>query len=205
MTLANRITIFRILMIPTFIMMAIYYGRSVVKGDPNPWFHYLTILVFLLASVSDGIDGYIARKYNQRSRLGEVLDPIADKGLLIAAILTLSFSNWQYEFPIWFPVLVITRDAVILIGTLILHFLIGHVEVRPSWIGKTATAMQMLAISLVLLQANLFSHHFALWDFTVEFLDIPVAIAGLFTLLSGIGYVMVGIRQLQVSGHTNAR
>ena len=70
----------------------------------------------------------MARRYNQRSQLGVVLDPIADKGLLLAAIITLSFSNWTYEFPIWFPVLVITRDAVILIGTALLHYLVGKVH-----------------------------------------------------------------------------
>ena len=206
MTLANKITITRILMIPMFIMMAIYYGRGISKGHPQPWQHAATVLLFLVAAASDGIDGYIARRFNQKSPLGVILDPIADKGLLLAAIITLSFSNWTYEFPLWFPVLVITRDAVIVVGTLVLHFLIGKVQVKPSWLGKSATAFQMIAISCVLLQLNGLLH-FSMGlpgrQIEIDFLEIPIALAGFFTLASGIGYVMSGIQQLQGSDHGN--
>jgi CDP-diacylglycerol--glycerol-3-phosphate 3-phosphatidyltransferase len=191
MTTANKITIARILMIPVFVMMAIYYGQGRARGEPQEWQRWATVAVFLIAAASDGIDGYIARRYNQKSQLGVVLDPLADKGLLLAAIITLSFSNWTYEFPIWFPVLVITRDAVILTGTLVLHFLVGKVQVKPSWMGKAATAFQMLAIAWVLLQ--------------IKYHLVPVTLAGIFTLVSGIGYVMDGIRQLQAGGHANAK
>jgi CDP-diacylglycerol--glycerol-3-phosphate 3-phosphatidyltransferase len=205
MTTANKITVTRILLIPVFVMMAIYYGHGVKAGHPQSWQRITAILVFLVASASDGIDGYVARHFNQRSRLGVVLDPIADKGLLLAAIITLSFSNWSYEFPVWFPVLVITRDIVILAGTALLHYLIGEVHVKPSWIGKTATALQMVAISMVLLQLNFFHRtlNFAGQSIELNFLDIPVTLAGIFTLVSGFGYVMIGIRQLQAGGHAN--
>ncbi|MEI8342238.1 MAG: CDP-diacylglycerol--glycerol-3-phosphate 3-phosphatidyltransferase [Verrucomicrobiota bacterium] len=204
MTTANKITITRILMIPMFVMMAIYYGHGVSNGHPREWQHIATVLLFLLAAASDGIDGYIARRFNQKTQLGVILDPIADKGLLLAAIITLSFSNWTYEFPLWFPVLVITRDAVIVIGTALLHFHLGKVQVKPSWIGKTATAFQMIAISCVLLQfKNTLYFPVALFGQQIEinFLDIPIALAGFFTLISGIGYVMSGIQQLQGSDH----
>jgi CDP-diacylglycerol--glycerol-3-phosphate 3-phosphatidyltransferase len=204
MTTANKITVTRIVLIPVFVMMAIYYGRGIQAGHPHEWQRVLAIFLFLVAAVSDGLDGYVARRYNQRSRLGVVLDPIADKGLLLAAIITLSFSNWTYEFPLWFPVLVITRDAVILTGTALLHYLMGQVQVKPSWLGKTATALQMVAISLVLvIPGDLFRHtlQFAGQDVEVRFLDIPVTLAGIFTLISGIGYVMRGIRQFQAGGH----
>jgi len=205
MTTANKITVTRILLIPVFVMMTIYYGRGVKHGHPQSWQRVAAILVFLVAAASDGIDGYVARHFNQRSRLGVVLDPIADKGLLLAAIITLSFSNWTYEFPVWFPVLVITRDIVILSGTALLHYLVGEVHVKPSWLGKTATALQMVAISMVLLQLNFFHRTLDFAGQTIElnFLDIPVTLAGIFTLVSGFGYVMVGIRQLQAGGHAN--
>ena len=207
MTTANKITIARILMIPLFVMMAVYYGKSVQHGHPHYWEQYLAIFIFLVASASDGIDGYIARHYNQKSRLGVILDPIADKGLLLAAIITLSFSNWTYEFPIWFAVLVITRDVVILTGALILHYLTGNVVVKPTWTGKTATAMQMLAIACILLQLHLFETTVILFGdyIKIDFLDIPVALAGLFTFVSGIGYLMNGIKQLQAGGHGDAK
>ncbi len=205
MTTANKLTVTRISMIPFFVMMAIYYGKGLKAGHPHDWQRALAIFLFLVASASDGLDGYVARRYNQRTRLGVVLDPIADKGLLLAAIITLSFSNWTYEFPVWFPVLVITRDAVILIGAALLHYLIGDVQIRPSWLGKTATAMQMIAISMVLLQLNFFqrTYEIAGQSFDFNFLDIPVTLAGIFTLLSGIGYVMMGIRQFQAGGHAS--
>ena len=206
MTTANKITVTRILLIPVFVMMAIYYGRGRQAGHPQDWQRIVAVFVFLVAAASDGIDGYVARHYNQRSRLGVVLDPIADKGLLLSAIITLSFSNWTYEFPLWFPVLVITRDAVILIGTALLHYLIGEVQVKPSWMGKTATALQMVAISLVLiLPGDLYHRTVQLFGqpLDLNFLDIPVTLAGIFTLVSGIGYVMRGIRQFQAGGHAN--
>src|SRR6266481_4080167 len=158
MTTANKITVVRILMIPVFVTLAIYYGDSVQRGAPVEWQRFAAIFVFLLAAVSDGLDGYVARRYNQRSALGVILDPIADKGLLLSGIITLSISNWSESdpeygrFPLWFPVLVITRDVVILVGSVVLHVLNGKVEVRPSWTGKTATVLQMAAIAWVMLQ-----------------------------------------------------
>lgn len=203
MTTANKITITRIMMIPVFVMMALYYGRSVQHGSPQEWQRWTAIAIFVLAAASDGIDGYIARRYNQKSRLGEVLDPLADKGLLLSGIITLSFSNWGYEFPVWFPVLIVARDVVILAGTLTLHFLNGSVRVRPSWTGKTATALQMVAIALCMLQWNWFQKTLAIGRWKLDFgsLDLAVWLAGFFTLVSGFGYVMSGITQLHDKGH----
>ena len=200
MTTANKITVARILMIPAFVTMAIYYGQSVQRHEPLEWQRFTAIAIFLVAAVSDGLDGYIARHYKQRSSLGAILDPIADKGLLLSGIITLSISNWsevdpEYgRFPAWFPVLVITRDAVILVGALILHLLIGDkMRIKPSWTGKVATVCQMCAIAWVMLQ--------------LHFLPLisVVAVAGVFTLVSGIIYVMAGVRQLQAEGHAHAR
>src|SRR6202048_3890023 len=137
MTTANKITVARILMIPAFVTMAIYYGQSIQRGAPLEWQRYTAIIIFLLAAISDGLDGYVARHYNQRSSLGVILDPIADKGLLLSGLITLRITNWRErdpdygKFPAWFPVLVITRDAVILVGAVVLHLLNGKVE------GKT--------------------------------------------------------------------
>jgi len=110
----------------------------------------------------------------------------------------LSISNWsdidpEYgRFPAWFPVLVITRDAVILVGAGVLHLLNGKVQVRPSWTGKVATVLQMAAIAWVMLQL-----HF------LPLLYVVIA-AGVFTFISGIIYVMDGVRQLQAEGHAHA-
>ena len=200
MTTANKITVARILMIPAFVTMAIYYGESIQRHEPQEWMRFTAIIIFLVAALSDGLDGYIARRYKQRSSLGVILDPLADKGLLLSAIITLSISNWsesdpEYgKFPAWFPVLVITRDAVILVGAIILHFFIGNkMKVKPSWTGKVATVCQMCAIAWVMLQLRFLPLLFV------------VIVAGIFTLVSGIIYVMQGVRQLQAEGHAHAR
>ena len=199
MTTANKITLIRIAMIPVFVALAIYYGESVRRGDPLEWQRFAAIIIFLLAAVSDGLDGYVARHYNQRSQLGVILDPIADKGLLLSGIITLSITNWSLsdpdygKFPVWFPVLVITRDAVILVGAAILHYFIGNkMRVKPSWTGKVATVCQMCAIAWVMLQLRFLP----LW--------FVVMVAGIFTLISGVIYVVGGVRQLQAEGHAHA-
>jgi len=189
----------RILMIPVFVTLAIYYGQSIQRGEPLEWQRLAAIVIFLLAAVSDGLDGYVARRYNQRSSLGVILDPIADKGLLLSGIITLSISNWseidpEYgRFPAWFPVLVITRDAVILVGAVVLHLLNGKVLVKPNWTGKVATVCQMCAIGWVMLQLRFLPLFFV------------VIVAGIFTLISGVVYVMDGVRQLQAEGHAHPR
>ena len=199
MTTANKITVVRILMIPVFVTLAIYYGQSIQRGDPLEWQRFAAIVVFLVAAVSDGLDGYVARRYNQRSALGVILDPIADKGLLLNGVITLSISNWSDvdpgygKFPIWFPVLVITRDAVIVVGAVVLHLLNGKVRLRPSWTGKIATVLQMCAIAWVMLQ--------------FRFIPLPYVViaAGVFTFISGVIYVLDGIHQLQAQGHAHAK
>ncbi len=196
MTTANKITVVRILMIPAFVTMAIYYGASIKRGQPLEWQRFAAIAIFVVAALSDGLDGYVARQYNQRSALGVVLDPVADKGLLLSGIITLSLTSWSEgtetgRFPVWFPVLVISRDAILLVGTLILYLLNGRVQVRPHWTGKVATVLQMFAIGWVMVQ--------------VPFIPLfyVVLAAGIFTLLSGIVYVTDGVRQLQAAGHAH--
>lgn len=181
MTLANQLTIARILLIPVFVFLSISYGQSLDAGEPLEWQRVAAILVFIFAAATDGLDGYIARHWNQRSRLGAVLDPIADKGLLLTAIVTLSLSNWNQAFPLWFPVLVIARDVVILAGCGVLYFLNGGLDVKPSWTGKAATAAQMVAIAWMMLQLP---HYLA-----------SVYLAGILTLVSGVDYLIQGSSQ----------
>jgi cardiolipin synthase len=199
-TTANKITILRILLIPFFVMMAVYYGHGVQTGDPQDWQRWCAIAIFLVAAASDGLDGYIARHFNQKSALGVILDPIADKGLLLSGIITLSFSNWSYEFPLWFPVLIVARDLIVAAGVITMRLLMGAVRVQPSWTGKTATALQMVAIAQAMLQLPALNQRVpGLAAFSYN--DLLPACAGLFTLVSGIGYAIDGIRQIHAGGH----
>ncbi len=186
MTVANQITLVRILLIPVFVVFAVYYAVSVREQSPEEWLRWCAVAAFVVAAGSDAIDGWIARRFNQRSALGVVLDPIADKGLLVTAIITLSLYPWPVSLPLWFPVLVISRDIVILVGCGLLKFFTGDVEVRPSMLGKAATALQMGAVAWVLLQ--------------IPHQQWVVNAAGFFTLLSGIGYIWRGMTTLGGAG-----
>lgn len=183
MTLANKITITRILLIPVFVLCAVYYGKSIEDGAPQKGWWLAAVIVFITASATDGVDGWVARRFGQRSPLGAVLDPIADKGLLLTAIITLSLTKWTYAFPLWFPVLVITRDAIIIIGCLVVKHLNGTLDSHPSLWGKAATAFQMIALAWIMLQIPHYIY--------------AVYAAGLFTLVSGMGYIFSGINQLR--------
>ncbi|MCF7729740.1 MAG: CDP-alcohol phosphatidyltransferase family protein [Chthoniobacterales bacterium] len=187
MTLPNQITLGRILLIPIFVLLAVYYGHSIAAGEPEEKLRVAAIVVFLVAALSDGVDGWLARHFHLQSPLGAILDPIADKGLMLTAIITLSVSNWDRSLPLWFPVLVITRDVIILTGCALLRFLNGSLEVHPSFLGKISTFFQMFAIAVVLLQWRYYS--------------LIVNAAGIVTLLSGIGYMIDGVRLLKAGGH----
>lgn len=186
MTIANQITLARILLIPVFVVFAVYYAESLRDGDGAEWLRWGAVGAFVIAAASDALDGWVARRFNQRSALGVVLDPIADKGLLLTAIITLSLFPWKVALPLWFPVLVVARDAVILVGCGLLKFFTGDVEVRPSLPGKIATALQMTAVAWVLLQ--------------IPREQWVVLAAGFFTLISGIGYVWRGMEALGGAG-----
>lgn len=190
MTTANKITILRMALIPVFVVAAVSYGNSVERGAPVEWLRWMAILTFLVAGLSDGIDGYIARHYKQTSPLGVLLDPVADKSLILSTILTLSFSRWSSEdgdyskFPIWFPAIVIGRDAILVLGWFIIRFVKGNVFVKSRWTGKVATFFQISAIACLMLQLRFIP------------LRLILIFAAVFTAISGIQYFTDGFRQL---------
>src|SRR5271170_2710938 len=136
MTTANKITILRILLIPFFVVELIYYVRT-----GNEIHRLLAILSFAVTAILDGVDGYIARHYYQISELGKILDPLADKLLLVSGIVTLSFNHGTFlgQIPLWLTGTIIGRDCLILIGMVVIYYIVGKVVVRPRFIGKIAT------------------------------------------------------------------
>ena len=184
MTTANKITIFRILLVPFFIVEVLSY-----VDDGDELHRFLAIAAFLLASVCDGVDGYIARRYNQRSELGAILDPLADKLLVVAGIVLLSLHHEQYlpHLPLWLTATVISRDVLLLIGLVVVHYACGKVTVKPHLIGKVATVLQMVTVCWALLKLPAgWLHWFAL--------GAAVCTGG-----SGVIYVFHGVRQLSAS------
>ena len=183
MTTANKITILRILLIPFFVVEILYFVQT-----GNELHRLLAILTFAIASILDGVDGYVARHYNQWSELGTVLDPLADKLLLVSAIVVLSFDHsprlWQ--IPLWLTGVIIGRDVLLAIGAVVVRLVVGKITVRPRLTGKLATVFQMLAVSWILLH----------WDWHDGLLETWILGAGIFTGVSGLFYVWDGIKQL---------
>jgi len=184
MTTANKVTIFRILLIPFFVVEVIYYMQN-----GNEAHRLGAILAFSVAAICDGVDGYIARRYNQRSELGAILDPLADKLLLVSGVVLFSLPNAYFgNIPLWLTGTIIGRDLVILIGMGVIQMMVGKVNVRPRWLGKTATVLQILCIVWVLLQ----------WDHGAgeRWFSLWTIAAAICTGVSGLGYVLDGVRQL---------
>jgi len=191
MTTANKVTILRMLLIPFFVVEALYYVKT-----GNEIFRFLATLAFATAAICDGVDGYIARHYNQRSELGAILDPIADKLLLVSGIVLFTFDNSPHfgSIPLWLTGTIIGRDLIILIGYGVIHATIGKVKVRPHFIGKIATVLQMICVIWILLK----------WDaqFPPVWFSIWTLGAAICTGISGLLYVWDGMKQL--SSHPNS-
>jgi cardiolipin synthase (CMP-forming) len=183
-TLANKITIARLCLIPVFVGLASAYGCSVARGQPADWYRFGAVAVFLTAACSDGLDGFIARRFNQQSRLGSILDPIADKGLITATLLVLALARWPQGLPLWFPCIVIGRDVILVLGFAVLTRLIPKVTVRPSLAGKLATVSQLATIVWTLLSLPVLG-------------PVLLFISTALTIVSGLGYVFDGCRQLR--------
>lgn len=187
MTLANKITIARILLIPIFIVQVLYFRQT---GDPG--YRWVALAVFLVASLSDALDGWIARRFNQRSQLGAVLDPLADKLLIVAALILLSRTGSPHlpALPIWLVATVLSRDALLVLGLGVIHFTCGRFVVKPNLTGKAATVLQMAIILLTLAD---------LWPGMRYWVALVTAVV---TAISGLIYVRNGLQQLSASPHS---
>jgi cardiolipin synthase len=157
-------------------------------------FRWLALSAFAFAALSDGIDGYIARRYNQHSELGKILDPLADKLLLVSGIVLLSLRNEPHldRLPLWLTGTVIGRDVLLLLGLVIIHYISGRITIRPVIIGKVATVLQMSCVLWALFKWN---------EKMLFFLSIAAALC---TGISGVIYIVEGLRQLSASPSSSA-
>jgi CDP-diacylglycerol--glycerol-3-phosphate 3-phosphatidyltransferase len=181
MTTANKITILRILLVPFFVVEVLYYVRA-----GNEVHRLLAIASFGVAAACDGVDGFVARRFNQRSELGAILDPLADKLLLVSGIVILSFDHRPYfqTLPLWLTGTIIGRDILLLVGLLVIQITVGKVGVRPRVFGKIATVLQMAVVLWTLLKWN------------DKWLNLWIIGAAVCTGISGLLYVLDGTRQL---------
>jgi len=173
MNLPNLLTILRILLIPVFINLLIY------------GLYPSALAVFLFASFTDGLDGFIARAANQRTTLGTYLDPVADKLLLTAAFIGLSVLQFV---PVWVSVIVVSRDLILVLGALVLHLAQSQFSIAPSPLGKATTFLQLAYIILILTLVVL--------NKDSDLKQTLVFGMILLTILSGLHYIYRGIRPL---------
>ena len=174
MTIPNYITIFRFILVP-FIVMALlsgYVGAALIG--------------FVVAGVSDGIDGFIARRYNQGSELGAYLDPIADKLLLVSLFVVLGFVK---ELPVWLVVIFVSRD-IFIIGAVLLGAVIGKpLEMHPLLVSKANTAFQIILVAVTLADIA--------FDFSLTGIRmVLVWIVALLTAASATAYLMTWTKHM---------
>jgi len=190
-TLATRITILRILGVPVFVLLLIYYKINIANESVADYYRLGALAVFILIAVTDALDGYIARKRNEITRLGTILDPIADKSLMLASLIVLtrpSMPELDPQFPVWFTLIVISRDSILILGSFLVNFIHSHVEIKPRILGKASTALMMFAIVMVLTQCP------------QNIVNGVLIATGICVLISGLQYLIDGIVQLE-NGH----
>ncbi|MGN6192988.1 MAG: CDP-alcohol phosphatidyltransferase family protein [Rhodanobacteraceae bacterium] len=164
--LPNLISCLRIALVVPLIVM-ILAGR-----------YEFALVVAGIAGVSDGVDGWLARRFHWQSRLGSILDPVADKVMLVGCLVAL---GWLHEAPRWMVALVVVRDAVITLGALAWYRLLRNFQARPSWLSKATTVAQ-IGFVLLVLAAQAFG-----WQVPM---GVPVWIVAILTIASGVDYVV---------------
>jgi cardiolipin synthase len=177
LTVPNMLTIFRMVLIPVFVTL-LFYQRFI-----------LALAAFVIAGVTDGLDGLLARRFDQESQLGTILDPIADKLMLVTAFIVLSMRGvfpqplpGHLPVPFWVTVAVISRDVFIIVGAAAINIMTGFRGFRPSWLGKLNTTVQIVGITLIMFAASV-PYYTGLY--------LPTVYAAVFALalLSGLHYV----------------
>jgi len=172
-TIPNLLTFLRMALIPVFASM-LYYGHPVIA-----------LVIFVVAGLSDGVDGFLARRFQQESELGTIIDPIADKLLMTTAFIILSIPGVlppvrHLPVPFWVTVSVIGRDVLILSVAAAINIITGFRGFKPSWLGKLSTLVQVIAVTLILLSAV------TGWSI---YLPTTYAIVVLIAFVSGLHYI----------------
>ena len=181
LTTANQLTILRIVFVPVFIILLVY--------DEVGW----ALGTFVAAGITDVLDGVIARHFRQKTSIGAVLDPLADKLLMTASIVILSLPQMEFHttIPRWLMIIIIFRDVFILLVSLIVVLMVGWRVFTPSPYGKASTFMQVLTV-LTVLYVN--------WKHVaVPELHVLFYMTGLMTAFSGVHYLVRGLRQWHVN------
>ncbi|MHC4693722.1 MAG: CDP-alcohol phosphatidyltransferase family protein [Planctomycetota bacterium] len=193
---ANRITIIRILLIVPFISCML----KINDAEFGNVMRYIAIVIFLFMAISDAVDGYMARRNRQVTRLGAFLDPMADKLLITSACILLSLKQTRVEgfpLPSLVVVLIISKDMVLILGFSTLYLFTSRIYVAPVFIGKVATALQLSMVAGILLGPE-FSSFIPGW---IWFLQVLWWSAAGTAVLALIIYIRNGVRYYEEYEH----
>jgi len=174
LTRANQLTILRIIFIPVFIIFLSYNWNG------------LALAVFVAAGVTDVLDGIIARRFGQKTSVGSVLDPLADKLLMVTSIVILSLPQMGFPniLPRWLTILLISRDVLMMLVALIIVLMVGWRFFKPSIYGRASTVLQVVTVLAVL---------FCNWqEQVVPQLNVLYYVTGGLTAFSGLHYLVTG-------------
>jgi cardiolipin synthase len=178
LTIANLITILRFLLVPV-VVLALLQSRM-------DW----ALVGFLVAGISDGVDGFVARQFDQRSELGAYLDPMADKLLLVSVFVVLGYMG---ELPLWLVLAAVSRDALI-VGAVLLSTIMGKpVAMKPLYVSKANTLIQIVLAAIVLAELA-FGTGFGLTR------QILILLCGLLTVASAGAYLVSWLRHMNGNG-----
>ncbi|MGD8483957.1 MAG: CDP-alcohol phosphatidyltransferase family protein [Thioalkalispiraceae bacterium] len=173
--LPNLISIIRIILVWPVV-------EGLLEGD-----YEMAWWLFLIAGISDGVDGYLARRFNWRTELGAMLDPIGDKLLMVCSYLVL---GWLAQLPLWLVALVIIRDVVIVVGTLVYQRITGDKVIQPLYVSKVNTVVQILLVVAVI-------YSLAFWVLPGVLIQILIFLTAVTTIVSGTSYVVVWSRKIR--------
>ncbi|MEK6652730.1 MAG: CDP-alcohol phosphatidyltransferase family protein [Nitrospirota bacterium] len=171
LNLPNTITIARIVIIPLFITAVIYKRYD------------YALYLFVIAALTDALDGLIARLTNQKTVFGTFLDPLADKFLLVTSFILFSMNGW---LPKWLTITVISRDIIVIIGWVLIYLTTHISNVQPTITGKAAIAMQLIVLCYVLLTINIVS--------LPKMPDVLILVTAALTIISGLHYIYRGLK-----------
>ena len=172
MNIPNFITLLRIILVPIIVIL-------LIQGS-----FFKALIMFIVAGLSDALDGFLARVLNQKTVLGAYLDPIADKALLASSFVTLSV---LHIIPSWLAVIVISRDSIILLGISVLSIMSITVEIRPALVSKVTTGLQLITVLVALSFRCLPWAVNGIWSLALYW------VTAFFTIVSGLNYMVRGM------------
>ena len=178
LTIPNLITIMRFVLVPAVVLAMLN-----MRWD---W----AFAGFLVAGISDGVDGFIARRFNQHSKLGAYLDPMADKVLLVSVFVVMGFIG---QLPLWLVVTMVSRDALIICAVLLSTVMAHPVEMKPLYVSKANTAAQIVLAAAVLGELALGLHLDPLRP-------ALILLSGVLTVASAAAYLVAWLRHMSGYG-----